>query len=105
MTMSNEETDTQPEKQVRSDVEPMDLMERAAHYASPGAYRNRETGKLVTPTVHNDGTSAQKRRLKHKENHAIAQQVRVAEEKVSRLRGAAKKSAMATLDKLKKLFV
>lgn len=103
MTMSENETETPAE--VRRDVEPIDLMERAAHYASPGAYRNPETGKLVTPTVHNDGTSAQKRRLKHKENHAIAQQVRVAEEKVSRLRGAAKKSATATLDKLKKLFV
>lgn len=104
MTMS-EENEVKSEEKVRSDVAPMDNLERAAHYANPGAYRNPETGKLVKPTVHNGGTAKQKRRLKHKENNAVARQVRAAEAKVSRLSGAAKNSAQKTLDKLKKLFV
>lgn len=98
--MSNEENEVQPEKQVQSD-EPMNLADRAAHYARPGTYRNPKTGKQVTP---NSGTAKQTRRLRHKENHAIAIQVRAAEEKVAKLRGAAKNSAKKTLDRLKVAF-
>jgi hypothetical protein len=99
--MSNEEN-TQPEKKVQSD-EPMTLEERAAHYASPGVRKNPKTGKLTQA----DGgvTPARRRRLRHKENHAIAVRVRAAEVKVARLSGAAKNSAQKTLDKLKALFV
>jgi hypothetical protein len=104
MIMSNEETDTQPEKKVQTD-EPMSLMDRAAHYASPGVpKKGKGRFKKFKPTVHNDDTPAQRRRLRHKENHAIAVQVREAEAKVARLRGATKKSAQAKLDKLKAAF-
>ena len=102
--MSNEETDTQPEKKVQTD-EPMTLEARAAHYASPGIpKKGKGKFKKFNPTVHFGGTSAQIRRLRHKENRAIAKQVREAEAKVARLRGATKKSAHAKLDKLKAAF-
>jgi hypothetical protein len=99
--MSDNENDTQSEKKVQSD-EPMTLEERAAHYASPGVRKNPKTGKLAQA----DGgvTPARRRRLRHKENHAIALQVRAAEEKVAKLRGAAKNSAQKTLDRLLRAF-
>jgi hypothetical protein len=89
-----------------SDTDPMPLEERAAHYASPGIPK-KGTGRFrkFKPTVHNGGTGPQHRRLRHKERRAIAAQVREAEAKVARLRGAAKKSAQKSLDKLKGLFV
>lgn len=93
--MSNDENDT-PE------TAPMTLEERAAKYASPGQYRNPKTGKFAKQPT--GITPARRRRLKHKENHAIAVQVRLAEAKVAKLRGAAKTSAQKTLDRLKKLF-
>lgn len=99
--MSNEE-ETQPEKKVRHHAEPMTLEERAAKYASPGVHRNPKTGRFVK--ANGSVTPARRRRLKHKERRAIAAQVRVAEAKVERLRGAAKKSALKTLDRLKGLF-
>ena len=84
----------------------MDNTERAEHYDSPGIpKKGKGRFKKFNPTVHFGGTSAQIRRLRHKENRAIAKQVREAEAKVSRLRGAAKKSAQKSLDKLKELFV
>ena len=84
----------------------MDNTERAEHYDSPGIPKKGK-GKFskFNPTVHADGTGPQRRRLKHKANHIVAAQVREAEAKVSRLRGAAKKSAQKSLDKLKELFV
>lgn len=81
----------------------MDEEARTEHYENPGTYRNPKTGKLVTPAV-KTGSSKQARRIKHKANHAIAIQVRAAEAKVARLRGAAKKSAQTTLDKLRATF-
>jgi hypothetical protein len=103
--MDNTESTDQPEKKVQTD-EPMSAKDRAAHYASPGIpKKGRGKFKKFSPTVHADGTGPQHRRLKHKTNRAVAVQVREAEEKVSRLRGAAKKSAQKTLDKLKELFV
>jgi hypothetical protein len=99
--MSNEETETQQEKKVQSD-EPMTLEARAAHYASPGQYRNPKTGKFAKQP--GGVTPARTRRLRHKENRAIAKQVRAAEAKVTALRGAAKKSAQKTLDRLKAAF-
>ena len=104
--MDNTETDTQPEKKVRRHVDPMTAEERAEHYASPGIpKKGKGEFKKFSPTVHAEGTGPQHRRLKHKTNRAVAAQVREAEAKVQRLRGAAKKSAQKTLDKLKELFV
>jgi hypothetical protein len=97
----NTENETQPEKKVQSD-EPMTLEERAAHYASPGQYRNPKTGKFAKQPT--GVTPARTRRMRHKENRAIARQVRAAEAKVASLRGAAKKSAQKTLDRLKAAF-
>jgi hypothetical protein len=100
MNMSNEET-PQPQKKAQSD-EPMTLEARAAHYASPGQYRNPKTGKFAKQPT--SITPARRRRLRHKENRAIAKQVRAAEAKVARLRGATKKSAQIALDRLKAAF-
>jgi hypothetical protein len=104
--MDTTENEAQPEKKVRRHVDPMTSDERAGHYASPGLPKKGQ-GKFrkFSPTVHSDGTGPQRRRLKHKQNHFVAPQVREAEAKVQRLRGAAKKSAQKTLDKLKELFV
>jgi hypothetical protein len=104
--MDNTENEAQPEKKVRRDVTPMTAEERADHYASPGIpKKGRGRFRKFSPTVHEDGTGPQRRRLKHKQHHSVAPQVREAEAKVARLRGAAKKSAQKTLDKLKELFV
>lgn len=83
----------------------MDDAERQEKYDNPGTpKKGKGKFKKFHPTVHADGTGPQRRRIKHKHNRAIAAQVAVAQAKVDRLRGAAKKSAQKTLDTLKGLF-
>jgi hypothetical protein len=86
----------------------MDLLERAQHYSNPkrrpDKSKRRRKQPYQAPTVPAVATAAQRRRLRHKENQRVAREVAIAEAKVTRLRGAAKKSAQKTLDRLITLF-
>lgn len=76
----------------------MEATARAAGYAlqSGAVGENPKSGAAPTPT--------QQRRALSKARRPIAQQIRAQEAKVRPLRGAAKKSAQAALDKLRALM-